>query len=127
MSARPSRFLRKSGNMLQVGIFNAKLRKRQVTWLPIEVEALSTGAAIKHFAPFIIQSSHATEILTGNRLCVQAYQKLMRGEFSSSSRVITLFSTASRYCVHIRHVEVRSKDGRLGVSMDDVIGGSASH
>ena len=95
-------YVRISGKLLLAGFLNAKLRKHQVTWLPCEVEALTIGATIKHFAPFIIQSSHATEILTDNRPCVQAHEKLMRGEFSSSSRVTTFLSTASRYRVHIR-------------------------
>ncbi|KAK2166072.1 hypothetical protein NP493_1338g00039 [Ridgeia piscesae] len=37
-----------------------------VTLLPCEVDAVQMGVANKHFAPFIIQSSHATEILTDN-------------------------------------------------------------
>ena len=63
------------------GFFNATLRKHQVTWLPCEVEALSIGAAVKHFAPYIIQSAHTTRILTDSRPCVQAYDKLYWGVF----------------------------------------------
>jgi len=37
-----------------------------------QVETLRIGAEIKHFAPFIIQSSHAIEILTDNRPCEAA-------------------------------------------------------
>ena len=40
------------------GFFSAKLRKHQISWLPCEIEALSIAAAIKHFSPFIIQSTH---------------------------------------------------------------------
>ena len=60
--------------------------------------------AIRHFAPYIIQSPHTTEVLTDNRPCVQAYEKLKRGEFSASSRVTTFLSTVSCYSVHIRHI-----------------------
>ena len=86
------------------GFFNAKLKKHQVTWLPCEIEALCIGAAIKHFAPYIIQSSHTVQVLTDSRPCVQAYQKLCRGEFSNSSRVTTFLSAVSRYQAHINHI-----------------------
>ena len=46
----------RNGSLLLAGFFSAKLRKHQVTWLPCELEALAIGAAIRHFAPYIIQS-----------------------------------------------------------------------
>ena len=75
-----------------------------MTWLPCEIEALAIGAAIRHFAPCIIQSPHTTELLTDSRPCVQAYEKLKRGEFSTSLTVTTFLSTVSCYSVHIRHI-----------------------
>ena len=97
-------YAHRDGSLLLAGFFSAKLRKHQVTWLPCEIEALAIGASIRHFAPYIIQSPHTTEVLTDNRPCVQAYEKLKRGEFSASSRVTTFLSTVSRYSVHIRHI-----------------------
>ena len=94
----------RNGSLLLAGFFSVKLRKHQVTWLPCEPEALVIGAAIRHFAPYIIQSPHTTEVLTDSRPCVQAYEKLKRGEFSASSRVTTFLSTVSRYSVHVRHI-----------------------
>ena len=86
------------------GFFNAKLKKHQVTWLPCEIEALCIGAAVRHFAPYIIQSRKRTQVLTDSRPCVQAYEKLQRGEFSNSSRVTSFLSTVSRYLVQVSHV-----------------------
>ena len=86
------------------GFFSAKLRKHQVNWLPCEVEALCIAAAIKHFSPFIIQSSQPTCVLTDSRPCVQAFDKLCRGEFSASPRVTSFLSTASRYQVQLQHL-----------------------
>ena len=86
------------------GFFSAKLRKRQLTWLPCEIEALSIASAIKHFSPYIIQSKHNTCILTDSKPCVQAFEKLCRGEFSASPSVSTFLSTACRYQVTVRHV-----------------------
>lgn len=86
------------------GFFSAKLRKHQVTWLPCEIEALCISAAIKHFSPFIIQSAYKSCVLTDSKPCVQAIQKLRRGEFSSSPRVTSFLSTASRYQVDLQHL-----------------------
>ena len=97
-------YVHRTEKLLLAGFFSAKLRKHHVTWLPCEIEALAIGASIRHFAPYIIQSSHTTEVLTDSRPCVQAYEKLKRGEFSASSRVTTFLSTVSRYSVHIRHI-----------------------
>lgn len=93
------------GNKLTLaGFFSAKLRIHQLTWLPCEVEALAISAATKHFSPYIIQSLHSTCVLTDSRPCVQAFEKLCRGEFSASPRVSTFLSTASRFQVSVRHV-----------------------
>ena len=86
------------------GFFNAKLRKHQVNWLPCEIEALCIGSAVKHFSPYITQAKQTTQVLTDSRPCVQAYDKLQRGEFSASSRVTTFLSTVSRYFVQVRHI-----------------------
>jgi hypothetical protein len=86
------------------GFFSAKLRQRQVTWLPCEVEALSIAVATKHFSPYLIQSKHNACILTDSKPCVQAFEKLCRGEFSTSPRVSTFLSTVSRYQASVRHL-----------------------
>ncbi|KAK3083239.1 hypothetical protein FSP39_017533 [Pinctada imbricata] len=94
----------RDGKLRLAGFFSAKLRKHQVTWLPCEVEALSIAAAIKHYSPYIIQSNHQTHVLTDSKPCVQAFEKLRRGEFSASPRVTSFLSTASRYNTTIRHL-----------------------
>ena len=86
------------------GFFSAKLKKHQVSWLPCEVEALSIGVATRHFSPYIIQSTHKTNVLTDSKPCVQSYEKLCRGQFSSSPRVATFLSVVSRYQVSVRHL-----------------------
>lgn len=86
------------------GFFSAKLRPNQRQWLPCEIEALSIAAAIKHYSPYLIQSTLPACILTDSKPCVQAYEKLCRGEFSASPRVSTFLSTASRFQASIRHI-----------------------
>ena len=81
------------------GCFSAKLRGRQITLLPYEIEALSIAAAVKHFSPYLIQSSKRACILTDSKPCVQAYEKLCRGQFSA-----TILFTVSQYLASVRHV-----------------------
>ena len=71
------------------GFFSAKLCNQQSNWLSCEVEALSIAAAIKHFSPYLIQSKHVPCVLSDSKPCVQAYEKLCRGEYSASPRVAT--------------------------------------
>ena len=86
------------------GFFSAKLRGSQISWLPCEVEALSIAVATKHFSPYIIQSNHNACILTDSKPCVQAFEKLCRGEFSASPRLSTFLSVVSRFQASVRHV-----------------------
>lgn len=97
-------YVTREGKQLLAGFFSAKLRGSQTTWLPCEIEALSIAAATKHFSPFIVQSSKNTCILTDSKPCVQAFEKLCRGEFSASPRVSTFLSVVSRYQASVRHV-----------------------
>ena len=93
------------GDTLHVsGFFSAELRGSQTTWFPCEVEALSIAAATKHFSPYLIQSVKKACILTNSKPCVQAYEKLWRGEFPASPRVSTFLSVVSRYQASVRHV-----------------------
>ena len=43
------------------GYFSAKFKKNQASWIPCEIEALFIAAAVKHFAPYIIQSKAKTD------------------------------------------------------------------
>jgi len=93
-----------SSKPLLAGFFSAKLKQHQPRWLPCEIEALSITASCNHFRPIIVQSSKKTKILTDSKPCVQAYQKLMRGEFSASSRVQTFLTLVNHLNVSISHI-----------------------
>ena len=97
-------YVLRDDDLLLAGFFNAKLRKHQVAWLPCELEALCIASALKHFSPFIIQSDHQCQVLTDSKPCVQAYDRLCRGEFSASSRVTSFLSTVSRYSAKVTHI-----------------------
>ena len=87
------------------GFYNAKLKEHQVNWIPCEIEALCIGAAVNHFGPEIINSNNQTIVFTDSRPCVLSYEKLCRGEFSSSARVATFLSMVSRYHVKLKHIK----------------------
>ena len=97
-------YVERNKALLLPGFHSAKLKKHQVNWLPCEVEALAIASSIQHFAPYIIQSSKTTSLLTDSKPCVQAIEKLYRGEFSSSPRVATFLTVASRYQVTLQHL-----------------------
>ena len=73
-------------------------------WFPCEIEGITIATAVKYFDGFIVQSSHRTQVLTDCKSCVDAYNKLLRGQFSSNVRLSTFLSAASRHHVVIRHV-----------------------
>lgn len=97
-------YLTRKDRVYLAGFYSAKLKKHQVTWLPCEIEALGIAAAIKHFSPYIVASQHKACLLTDSKPCTEAIQKLYRGEFSSSPRVTTFLTTASRFQVSVRHL-----------------------
>ena len=95
----------RNGQDYLAGNYSAKLKKHQISWLPCEIEALSISAAVNHFAPDLVNSEHQTLVLTDNLPSVQAYQKLKKGQFSTSARVSTFLSTVSRYNIVIAHLK----------------------
>jgi hypothetical protein len=97
-------YIMRKDRMLLGGYFSAKLKQFQANWLPCEQEALAISSAINHWGHLILQSKHQTQILTDSRPCVQAYEKLSRGEFSVSARVSTFMSTLSRYNIKLQHI-----------------------
>lgn len=97
-------FIVREGKPLVAEFFSAKVSLNQRDWLPCEIEALAISSSITHFSPYLIQSIHHGCALTDSKPCVQAYEKLKRGEFSVSPRLSTFLSTVSRYQVSIRHI-----------------------
>ena len=86
------------------GFFSAKLKKHQASWLPCEIDAQSIGAAVKHFAPYIIQAEFKSCVLTDSKPCVQSFEKLCRDQFSPSPRLTSFLSTVSRYQISLLHL-----------------------
>ena len=87
------------------GYFSANHKNHQASGLPCELKALSICAAVTHFSTDIMNSSQQTMIMTDSLPCVQAYDKLCQGKFSSIPRVSTFLSVLSRYNVHLLHIK----------------------
>ena len=97
-------YILRDSKMLIGGYFSSRLHVHQRKWLPCEVEALAIASAVNHWGPSILQSELRTQILSDSKPCIQAMEKLKRGEFSASARVSTFLSTLSRYSVYLHHI-----------------------
>ena len=90
--------------LLLAGFFSQQLSPAHLKWFPCEIEGITIAAAVKCFEGLIVQSHHRTQILTDSKSCVDAYNKLLRGQFSSNVRLSTFLSAASRHHIVIRHI-----------------------
>ena len=97
-------YCERQGKPMLSGFFNAKVPEYQTRWLPCELEGLAVAASLNHYAPYIIQSKKKPQVLTDSKPCVQAVQKLRRGEFSASARLTSFLSAVSRYGAQIQHI-----------------------
>lgn len=98
-------FIDRNGKRLTSEFYSFKLKPHQQKWLPCEVEALAISAAVVHFGPYIRESKNKTQILTDNRPCVLAFQKLQKGKFSASARVSTFLTQLSSYNIVVHHIK----------------------
>ena len=97
-------FITRERKRLLAEFFSFKLKSHQLAWYPCELEALAISTAVCHFGPYIHDSDHPLEVLTDSKPCVQAFQRLCKGQFSASARVSTFLSTLSSYPVHVSHI-----------------------
>ena len=69
--------------------FSDRLKQHQVNWIACEIEALAISTSINHWSPYILESTNTVQILSDSWPCVQAYDRLCQGQFSSSTRLST--------------------------------------
>ena len=94
----------RDGKLLLAGLFSQQLSPTYMKWFPCEIEGITIVCAVKFFDGFIVQSKHRTQVLTDSKPCVDAYNKLLRGQFSSNARLSTFLSAACRHHIVIRHI-----------------------
>ena len=97
-------FVKRNDSVMIGGYFSAKLKSHHTRWLPCEVEALSITASVTHFGPYLRESTTTSQILTDSRPCVQAWNKMSRGQFSTSARVASFFSVLSQFNIELQHL-----------------------
>ena len=85
--------------------FSAKLKEGHQRWLPCEIECLAVASTINHFRPFILESAHKSVVLTDSKPVVQAFQKFLRGQFSTSSRMQSFLLAATQNNVTVSHIK----------------------
>lgn len=101
----------RNGELHLGGYFSAKLKPYQQRWLPCEVEGIAISAAVQNWSKLIHESQHYTQVLSDSKPCIQAYNKLKRGQFSSSSRVTAFLSTLANHRITLHHIEDKSNTG----------------
>ena len=94
----------RKGEPKLAGFYNSKLPEFQKRWLPCELEALAIASALNHFAPYLIQSENKPQIVTDSKPCVEAVEKLKKGQFSTSACLSTFLSSVSRFQAKIQHI-----------------------
>ena len=94
----------REGKLLLAGFFSQQLAPSYMKWFPCEIEGITIACAVKFFDGFIVQSDNRTQVLTDSKPCVDAYNKLLRGQFSSNARLSTYLSAACRHHIVIRHI-----------------------
>ena len=97
-------YISRDNKLRLAGFFSQQLSPTHLKWFPCEIEGITIAAAVKYFDGFITQSRHRTNVLTDSKPCVEAYRKLLRGQFSSNVRLSTFLSSASRHHICIQHL-----------------------
>ena len=97
-------YVQRNKNRHLAEFFSFKLKNHQINWYPCEMEALAISAAVNHFGPYINESQNQLQVFTDSKPCVQAFQRLCKGQFSASARVSTFLATLSSYPVNIAHI-----------------------
>ena len=88
-------------DILLGGHFSATLDKFKKNWLACEGEAAGIRLTLAHFGPQIRASHHDVTHHTDSKPCVQAWGKMKKGAYSSSSRIATFLTDLSAMSVDL--------------------------
>ena len=97
-------YVQRGGKLLAGGFFGAKLSKSQLLWFLCEIEALGIKLTLNYFALYTKESRHTATFLTDSQPCLQAFQKLGRGEFSLSSRLSSFLVCLNSLNIFLHHI-----------------------
>ena len=85
------------------GHYSVILDKFKARWLPCEGEAAGIKAVLNHFKPWIIDNHGVTTHHTDNQPSVQAWKRLKKGAYSTSSRISSFLSDLSQLSVELEY------------------------
>ena len=88
---------------LHGGEFSCRLKGAQSRWTPCEKECLAIKLLVRHFQPYIRESSNITTVYTDNIVAVHAWNAIKLGKISTSSRVASFISTMCENKLEIVH------------------------
>ena len=88
---------------LLAGHYSVILDKFKARWLPCEGEAAGIKAVLTYFKPWIIDNNGVVTHHTDNQPSVQAWKRLKRGAYSTSSRISSFLSELSQLSVELEY------------------------
>ena len=92
---------------LLAGHYSVVLDKFKAKWLPCEGEAAGIKLTLTHFKPWIIDNQGVTTHHTDNQPSVQAWKRLKKGAYSTSSRISSFLSELSQLSVELEYTPGR--------------------
>ena len=97
-------FLRNQKFHLAGFFFQFQSKKTLSLLITLRDRGVITCGSYQALRPCIIQSKSNSCLLTDSKPCVQAFEKLCRGQFSSSPRMTSFLSSVSRNQVSLLHL-----------------------
>lgn len=97
-------YIQRGAKRLLGGYFSATLPEYQSRWLPCEIEGIAICTAVRHWSKVIQQSRNRVQVLTDSKPCVEAYNRLCKGQFSSRSRICSFLSTLADSRATVAHI-----------------------
>ena len=89
------------------GHYSVILDKFKQKWLPCEGEAAGIKLTLNNFRSWILDNNGVTTHHTDNQPSVQAWKRLKRGAYSSSSRIASFLSELSQMSVELEYTPGR--------------------
>ena len=86
------------------GFFSVMLDAYKEKWTPCEGESLGIKLVLDHYAPLIRENKNRTIHHTDSKVCVQAWNRLQKGAFSTSARVASFLTGLSCLTVDVVHI-----------------------
>ena len=98
-------FIRHGSGCHVAGFLSFKPKEHQRNWLPCELATLAITAAVNYLALYIRESHLNLEILSDNKLRVEACNKFCQGYFPASTWISKFLSALKSFNVTVTHLK----------------------